>query len=102
MAQAFHTRLESILSDERRLQAVSDKAFDKHDVDGSGYIELDEFKKEIMNLYSKIGKPQPSKREIEQILGDLDANGDHRLDREEYKEHTRALLQAMLNGTLGL
>ena len=97
----FKSKLQGILDDETKLQAVSDKAFEKRDVDKSGYIEAKEFRKDIADMYAKFGKPKPTKAEVDEIMSQLDTNDDGKLDKEEYKEHTRRLLQGMVDGSLG-
>ena len=101
MSTSFHSKLQEILDDEEKLQQVSDKSFNKYDTDNSGYIEAKEFHKIINDLYKKLGQPLPKKSEISKMLGELDDNGDQRLDKSEFKEHTRDILQSMLDGTLG-
>lgn len=102
MASEFKNKIESILSDDEKLQAVSDRSFDKYDTDGSGYIEIKEFRKMIQDLYGRLGQKAPSKSEIHKMLGELDENGDQKLDKSEFKEHTRTILEGMIYGTLGM
>ena len=101
MSQTFKQKIQSILDDEDRLQEVSDKSFKKYDVDGSGYIEFKEYRKIIAELYNKLGQKTPKKAEIDEMIEDLDRDGDHKLDSDEFKEHTRSVLYSMINGTLG-
>jgi Ca2+-binding EF-hand superfamily protein len=98
----FHSKLQAILDDEDKLQEVSDKSFAKYDTDGSGFIETKEFRKIIGEMYAKLGMAAPSSSEIDSMLGELDADGNEKLDKAEFKEHTRKMLQGMLTGTLGL
>lgn len=98
----FHSKLQAILDDEDKLQEVSDKSFAKYDTDGSGFIETKEFKKIIEETHAKLGMEPPSPAEIEEMLKGLDADGNEKLDKTEFKEHTRKMLQGMLTGTLGM
>lgn len=102
MSSEFRRKLQDILEDEDKLQRVSDRSFEKNDTDKSGYIEVKEFRQIVNDLYKKLGQPVPTKSEIHRMLGDLDENGDQRLDKAEFKEHTRSLLEGMLYGTLGV
>jgi len=102
MATDFHTKLRNILDNEDMLQQVSDKSFEKYDTDGSGFIETKEFKTIIGEMYTKLGMVAPSPTEVDSMLLELDADGNEKLDKFEFKEHTRKMLQGMLHGTLGL
>lgn len=101
MASDFQKKIDSIINDDEKLQAVSDKSFDKYDIDGSGYIEVKEFRMLVTDLYKKLGQKVPTKSEIHKMLGALDENGDKKLDRSEFKEHTKTILKGMRDGTLG-
>uniref|UniRef100_A0A7S3J8U5 EF-hand domain-containing protein n=1 Tax=Euplotes harpa TaxID=151035 RepID=A0A7S3J8U5_9SPIT len=101
MAKTLSKSLESILQSEDKLQEISDVHFNKYDIDGSGYIEAKEFRLEMEKLYTQLHIEMPSKREVHSIMASFDMNGDNKLDRNEYKEYVRALLQGMLDGTLG-
>jgi Tfp pilus assembly protein PilO len=67
-----------------------------------GYLEPKEYRKIIRELYTKLDQKLPSKSEIDEMIESIDLNGDHKLDKEEFKEHTRSILHSMLNGTLGM
>lgn len=98
----FKSKIQAILDDEDKLQAVSDKSFDKYDIDHSGLIDTKEYKKIVQDMYAKLGMACPTDEEIMKMLKELDADASGQLDKAEFKEHTRKLLHAMLTGTLGL
>uniref|UniRef100_A0A7S3J443 EF-hand domain-containing protein n=1 Tax=Euplotes harpa TaxID=151035 RepID=A0A7S3J443_9SPIT len=102
MSDSFKKSIDDILSDENRLKAVADKQFDKYDEDGSGTIDIKEFRTEIQALYTKLGKKPPTKRKIHEMMEKIDKNGDMLIDREEYVAHVKFILEGMRDGTLGV
>jgi len=49
------------------------------DTDGSGCLEADELEKVIHNFSGDFGIEKPSREEIEEVIKELDENGDGKL-----------------------
>jgi len=59
-------------------------AFKAVDADGSGFLERDELEKVMVNVAVDIGVEKPTREEVDEVLKELDENGDGRLSIDEF------------------
>ena len=91
------TTLFSILYDELKYSSYSDPAFDKIDLDKNGYIEVQELTMVIQELINKIKKDVVIPEDkVRMALQYLDADGDGKLSKEEFRNQSRMKLLSMV------
>ena len=80
----------SILYDEVKYSSYSDTAFDKIDIDKNGYIEVYELTQLIQEFVNKIKKDVVIPEDkVKSALQYLDADGDGKLSKEEFRNQSR-------------
>ena len=88
--------LTSLLTDETRFIKIAKIAFDSVDTDGSGEIDIKEFKQIIEKLAKELDTNPPEDEEFEEIMEQLDTDRSGKIDFEEFKVLIRDLLENML------
>lgn len=63
---------------------ITEAAFKAVDIDGSGYLERNELEDVMINVAIDIGVEKPTKDEVEEVLKELDENGDGKLSQDEF------------------
>lgn len=63
--------------------------FNKYDVDGSGYLDREEFIAFIKEMTEH--NVEPEQHVIDAIISQIDTNNDVRIDYEEFKHYTDSL-----------
>jgi len=76
--------IKDILKDKSKLLKITEAAFKAVDIDGSGYLERNELEQVMINVAVDIGVEKPSKDEVEEVLKELDENGDGKLSQQEF------------------
>eukprot|EP00357_Protocruzia_adherens_P004656 CAMPEP_0115034268 /NCGR_PEP_ID=MMETSP0216-20121206/40531_1 /TAXON_ID=223996 /ORGANISM="Protocruzia adherens, Strain Boccale" /LENGTH=105 /DNA_ID=CAMNT_0002413083 /DNA_START=37 /DNA_END=354 /DNA_ORIENTATION=+ len=85
-----------ILSNPHLFQAVIDNAFTEVDDDKSGIIHFRELDKKCKEIAPLLGINVPTHEELSEIISSVDKNSDKKLDKSEFTELYRTMLQEML------
>ncbi|KAL4442569.1 hypothetical protein ABPG74_006975 [Tetrahymena malaccensis] len=84
-----------ILNNEDKLNKVAKVAFDAVDTDGSGQINQSELKQVMDQITRNIGAQPPTQEEIDQVLKNLDTDGDGSVSFQEFKVLIKNILEAI-------
>lgn len=87
--------ISEILADKHKLRKITEAAFKAVDVDGSGYLERNELELVMHNVAKDIGVDQPTKEEVDEVLLELDENGDGKLSIDEFQVLIEQVLDLM-------
>ena len=79
------TNISEIIKDKHKLRKITEAAFKAVDLDGSGYLERNELELVMENVAKDIGVDKPTKDEVDEVLAELDENGDGKLSIEEFQ-----------------
>lgn len=83
--------------DLRELREVVARIFDVYDADGSGFLDASEFNSVFTDLTSELGlSASDSARLAQEILANVDVNGDGQVQRSEFMPLAIKILQTML------
>ena len=77
--------VKDILKDKEKLKQITKAAFEAVDTDKSGYLEAAELEQVMNNVAVDIGVEKPTREEVEEVLKELDENGDGKLSLEEFQ-----------------
>lgn len=87
--------IKDILSDKQKLIKITEAAFKAVDTDGSGFLERNELEQVMINVAVDIGVEKPTKEEVEEVLKELDENGDGKLSQQEFQVLIEQVLDMM-------
>jgi calmodulin len=79
-------KIEDLMKDPKTMKKVMEEAFRKVDIDGSGFLERGEFEQVLVQIAKEIGVDNPTREEVDDILDEIDENGDNRISREEFSD----------------
>jgi len=83
--------------EQRELHEVVARIFDVYDADGSGFLDASEFNSVFTDLTSELGlSAADSARLAQEILSNIDVNGDGQVQRSEFMPLAMDILQTML------
>lgn len=85
------------MKDAKRMKKLMEESFRKVDIDGNGYLDRGEFEQVLVQIAKEIGVDSPTREEVDDILDEIDENGDNRIDREEFSELIEKVFQMMHN-----
>lgn len=96
--QAVVAKVTAQVAQERReLREVVARIFDVYDADGSGFLDASEFNAVFTDLTSELGlSAGDSSRLAQEILANVDVNGDGQVQRAEFMPIAMNILQTML------
>lgn len=92
---AAGTNIMEIIEDKHKLRKITEAAFKAVDMDGSGFLERNELELVMENVAKDIGVDKPSKEEVDEVLAELDENGDGKLSIEEFQVLIEQVLEMM-------
>ena len=84
--------IKGIIEDERKLNVLTQIAFKTVDIDGSGCIEQPELEQICMDMGAEI----PSKEDVQEVLDDLDQDGNKTIEVGEFKAFIKDILKGMI------
>ena len=88
--------IKGIIEDENKLNILTQIAFQSVDIDGSGNIEQPELEKIMAQICMDMGAEIPSKEDVQEVLDDLDSDGNKTIDKDEFKVFIRDILKGMI------
>jgi calmodulin len=84
-----------LIKDKEGLQKIMESAFRSVDIDGSGFLEKPELEQVLIQVAKDIGVETPTKEDVEDILEEIDENGDERLSKQEFEELIKQIVEMM-------
>lgn len=75
-------KFEAMMKDAKKMKKLMEDAFRKVDIDGSGFLERGEFEQVLHQIAKEIGVDNPTREEVDEILDEIDENGDNRISRK--------------------
>ena len=88
--------IKGIIEDERKLNVLTQIAFKTVDKDGSGMIEQRELEKIMAQICMDMGAEIPSKEDVQEVLDDLDEDGNKTIEVGEFKAFIKDILKGMI------
>ena len=88
--------IKGIINDERKLNVLTQIAFKTVDIDGSGCIEQPELEKIMAQICMDMGAEIPSKEDVQEVLDDLDQDGNKTIEVGEFKAFIKDILKGMI------
>ncbi len=88
--------IKGIIEDERKLNVLTRIAFKTVDIDGSGCIEQPELEKIMAQICMDMGAEIPSKEDVQEVLDDLDEDGNKTIEVGEFKAFIKDILKGMI------
>ena len=88
--------IKGIINDERKLNVLTQIAFKTVDIDGSGMIEQPELEKIMAQICMDMGAEIPSKEDVQEVLDDLDEDGNKTIEVGEFKAFIKDILKGMI------
>ena len=88
--------IKGIIEDERKLNILTQIAFKTVDIDGSGCIEQPELEKIMAQICMDMGAEIPSKEDVQEVLDDLDEDGNKTIEVNEFKAFIKDILKGMI------
>jgi Ca2+-binding EF-hand superfamily protein len=92
----FENVIKEIINDERKLNVLTQIAFKTVDKDGSGRIEQPELEKIMAQICMDMGAEIPSKEDVQEVLDDLDEDGNNTIEVGEFKAFIKDILLGMI------
>ncbi|CAK82936.1 unnamed protein product (macronuclear) [Paramecium tetraurelia] len=90
-----NANVKDILKDKKKVRFVAESAFKQVDKDGSGYLERPELEEVMNNVAADLGVEPPTSEEIDEVLKELDENGDGKLSIDEFQVLIEQVLEMM-------
>ena len=89
------SEIEQILNDPVKFKALAKAAFDTVDTDNSGFIDETELKQAMIQVSGEVGCHSPSDADVSQVMKELDADGNGKIDLQEFEVLIRQVLSLM-------
>ena len=91
------SQIKELLQEPEMLEKVILNAFQKLDMDKSGYLELNEIEEVFLNISSEMLIEEPSEEELDEIVKCMDINGNGRMSYKEFYSMIRQLLELIIS-----
>lgn len=85
--------MRDVVKDQEKLKKFARAAFEAIDTNKSGYLEREELEAVMRGDLSDMKEKKPSKEEVDEVLRELDHNGDGRVSLSEFQ----VLIEQVLN-----
>lgn len=83
---AKEKKFEQMMKDAKKMKKLMEDAFRKVDIDGSGFLERGQFEQVLVQIAKEIGVDNPTREEVDEILDEIDENGDNRISRKQFAD----------------
>ena len=87
--------IDYLVNEDDLLDEITKIAFDSVDTDKSGYIDSRELEKILAQISSDMEAEPPTKEDVKEILKDLDANDNGKIEIDEFKKLVKNILTAL-------
>jgi calmodulin len=81
------------MKDPKTMKKAMEEAFRKVNIDGSGFLERGEFEQVLVQIAKEIDVDNPTRKEVDDILDEIDENGDNRISRDEFSDLIERVFQ---------
>ena len=88
--------IKEIINDERKLNVLTQIAFKSVDKDGSNKIDHSKLEQIMVQICMDMGAEIPSKEDVEEVLDDLDEDGDKEIEVNKFKTFIKDILKGMI------
>ena len=85
-----------------KIHLVSDMAFEAVDLDNSNELEKEELAKVLRDVAKSMKINPPTENDVQAVLGELDADGDGSVSKEEFRVLIESVLEKMKESELEL
>jgi hypothetical protein len=85
-------QLLSLVNDERVFIPIAQESFDTVDVDHSGFIDKDEFKKCVIQVAKDLGLGKTDDQYINEVYSKLDLDKSGSIDSNEFKKYVKEVI----------
>jgi len=86
------SEIRSLLKDPAKFDKFASERFEHTDVDKNGVIDREELESAMIEIAEEMGVAKPKKSTVEKVLKKYDADKSGKLDREEFFEFTKWVL----------
>ena len=88
--------IKEIINDERKLNVLTQIAFKTVDKDSSGRIDQPELEQVMSQICMDMGGEIPSKEEVQEVLDDLDEDGNNTISVGKFKDFIKDILKGLI------
>lgn len=78
------SEFKKLMKNKSELKKIMESAFRSVDIDGNDLLEKSELEQVLIQIAKDIGVESPTKEDVEDILEEIDQNGDEKLSKEEF------------------
>ena len=90
-------KLEPYIKDSKKMKKLMEQSFRKVDIDGNDRLDRAQFQQVLVQIAKEIGVDSPTRQEADDILDQIDENGDGTISRQEFAELIEKVFQMMQN-----
>ena len=88
--------IKEIINDERKLNVLTQIAFKTVDKDSSGRIDQPELEQVMAQICMDMGGEIPSKEDVQEVLDDLDEDGNNTIAVGKFKDFIKDILKGLI------